>query len=459
MSLPNKIHTYIDAQKQALVQCVQESVRIPSVREAPLPGAPYGEKVAQALEHALQTAAGLGFETRQLDGQVGWCEYGEGDEMVAVLGHLDVVPAGDGWQCDPFCGEIAEGCLWGRGSMDDKGPLFAALYGLKALADSGAAMKRRVRIIFGTNEETGSADIPHYRATQELPVYAFTPDGEFPVIFAEKGILNVRVKAELTSGGTNHLLTMKGGEAPNVVPASCKAVVKCKNAEAMCHTLMGREPGAEICVDGDLLTITTTGKSAHGSVPHLGENAITKLALALHPSRYKGGAGDLIHFLARIIGRETDGKHLKIAMQDKMGALTVNVGTVCFDETHAEAVLNIRWPVTKTRGEVLSLLEKSVEEAGLKLEVLMAEDPLYCPCNAKLVTELMGVYEAYRPACKPLAIGGGTYAKTLPNTVAFGPLFPGREDRNHQANEFIGIEELMELCHIYADGIYKLANG
>ena len=168
----------VERQKEPLLQTLCESIRIRSVQQPAQEGAPYGPGVQQCLEHALAAARALGFATVDLDHQMGWCEYGTGDEMIAVLGHLDVVPEGNGWSFDPFGGIVQEGKVFGRGSMDDKGPTMAALYALAALRDSGLPLRRRIRLLFGTNEETGSADMKYYKAHGgELPVMGFTPDG------------------------------------------------------------------------------------------------------------------------------------------------------------------------------------------------------------------------------------------------------------------------------------------
>lgn len=187
-----ELRACVDALKPQLLSTLRQNIQIPSAQGEAEDGAPYGASVRESLVHVLDTARELGFRTENMDGHLGWCEYGEGDEMVAVLGHLDVVPAGDGWSCDPFGGELRDGKIWGRGTTDDKGPAIASLFALAALRDSGLPIRRRIRILFGCNEEAGSDDIKYYLANGgEIPVMGFTPDGEYPVINGEKGIINV----------------------------------------------------------------------------------------------------------------------------------------------------------------------------------------------------------------------------------------------------------------------------
>ena len=264
----------VERQKEPLLQTLCESIRIRSVQQPAQEGAPYGPGVQQCLEHALAAARALGFATVDLDHQMGWCEYGTGDEMIAVLGHLDVVPEGDGWSFDPFGGIVQEGKVFGRGSMDDKGPTMAALYALAALRDSGLPLRRRIRLLFGTNEETGSADMKYYKAHGgEMPVMGFTPDGEYPVINGEKGIINVTFSHTYTQTGPVQLASITGGTAHNIVPAAARAEIVCP-AEQKAE-LMQLAAGERIsCTETHRgFTLQAAGVSAHGATPEIGINA------------------------------------------------------------------------------------------------------------------------------------------------------------------------------------------
>ena len=189
------LNSLVLSKQDRLLSCLQENIRIPSVEGTPEEGAPYGIHCRRSLDHVLAAADAMGFKTCNVDGHVGWCEYGEGEEMVAVLGHLDVVPAGDGWSFDPWGGEIKDDKIFGRGTMDDKGPSIAALFALEALRDSGLSLKRRVRLIFGCNEETGATDVHYYlEHGGEVPVMGFTPDAEYPIINGEKGIIHLPIQ-------------------------------------------------------------------------------------------------------------------------------------------------------------------------------------------------------------------------------------------------------------------------
>lgn len=379
--------------------------------------------------------------------------------MIAVLGHLDVVPAGDGWTFDPYGGEVKDGCIWGRGTMDDKGPSFAALYALAALRDSGLPLKRRIRVLFGCNEETGAQDLKYYLANGgEIPVMGFTPDGEYPVINGEKGIINVTFRREYAQEGPLTILEIQGGTAANVVPAQAIAKLACS-----------KELAAQICqLDCPKIRCIATeygvrmeaeGVSAHGSTPGMGENAIGRLLLTLERLPFEGEAAQILRFLAKTLGMETNGKSAGIYLHDDMsGGLTLNLGVLKADETSIQLVINYRYPVTYQYEDCAPAFREKMAQCGFRVEKEAHKEKLYVPEDSPLVQTLMGVYRAHTPYTDPpKCIGGGTYAKSLPNIVAFGPIFPGDEVREHKSDEFITIDNLMKNAQIIAAAMYELA--
>ena len=447
------------AMEQALLSCLQENIRIPSVQGEAEEGAPYGADVRRSLDHVLACAEKLGFRTKNVDNYVGWCEYGEGDEMVAVLGHLDVVPAGDGWSFDPWGGEIRDGRIFGRGTMDDKGPSIAALYALAALRDSGMPLRRRIRLLFGCNEETGSADIKYYLAHGgEIPVMGFTPDGEYPVINGEKGIINVTFSHRYTQTGELKILSIHGGTAPNVVPASACAKLACPQALAQ-RICQLKAPKIRYTATEYGVFVEAEGVSAHGSTPGEGENAIGRLILALDTLPFEGEMADIIHFLAQKLAMETDGKSAGIYLQDAVsGELTLNWGTLDADGSSLSMKINYRYPVTKEFDDCGPALNESFAAAGFEKAAETHKAKLYIPEDSQLVRTLLKVYSEHTGHDgKAKCIGGGTYAKALPNILAFGPIFPGDEVREHKPDEFIEIPKLMKNAQIIAAAMYEMA--
>ena len=453
------LNEHVLAMEADLLACLQENLRIPSIQGEAAENAPYGIEVRKSLDHVLAAAERLGFHTENMDGHVGWCEYGEGEEMVAVLGHLDVVPAGDGWSFDPWGGEIKDDRIWGRGTMDDKGPSIAALFALAAIRDAGLPLKRRIRLLFGCNEETGSADMKYYLANGgEIPVMGFTPDGEYPVINGEKGIINVTFSKNYTQNGALKLLSIHGGTAPNVVPAAACAKLGCSQELAQ-RIVKLKAPKVRYTATDYGIFVEAEGVSAHGSTPGLGENAIGRLMLALDTLPFEGEVAEAIHFLAETLGMESDGKSAGIYLCDDVsGELTLNWGTLNADESKMSMKINYRYPVTKTYEDCGPAFNEKFASAGFVKDAEAHKAKLYIPEDSALVQTLQKVYVEHTGLDgKPKCIGGGTYAKALPNILAFGPIFPGDEVREHKPDEFLEIPKLMKNAQIIAAAMYEMA--
>lgn len=450
---------YVTNQTQPMLQCLSESLRIRSVLGPAAENAPFGTEVKRCLDHILCKASELGFETVNLDNHIGWCEYGEGEEMIVVLGHMDVVPEGDGWSFDPYGGEIRDGNILGRGALDDKGPTIAALYALAALRDSGLPLKRRVRVIFGCNEETGSRDVKYYVENGgEIPVMGFTPDASYPVINGEKGLVDVKYSKTYNQTGDLRLVRLQGGTAGNVVPAVAEAEFSCSPALAQQFAATTGDKVSFIPTESGLL-VRAEGVNAHGSTPWLGENAVGRLLLALDKLPLTGELKDAVHFLAEELGVEWDGASVGIALEDAVsGKLTLNLGIISGDENALSVVLNYRYPVSLHYEDCGPIINACFQKNGFAIDREGHTNSLYMPEDSELVQTLLHIYrEKTGRDEKPLSIGGGTYAKSLPNILAFGPAFPEDEDRAHQADEFAEVEKLVKTMEMIAEAMYALA--
>ena len=438
----------LDARESELIESLQELIRIRSVGEEA--GAhPFGDGPHACLMACLALGERLGFRTASVDDMAGYVEYGSGEEMVAVLGHLDVVPEGDGWNYPPYGAVIDNGRLYGRGAVDDKGPTVAALYALRAIADSGVALSRRIRVIFGLNEEKGSLCIKHYvNKGEELPVMGFTPDGEYPIINGEKGIVTATFARRLSADGEKRISAFSAGIAANVVPEFATA--------ELTFAPEGKLP-EKVSATGT--RVEARGVNAHGSTPELGENAIGRLLLSLDGLGLSGDHGEAVHFLAEHIGMETRGKSLGIALSDDIsGDLTLNFGVAKLEGDTLSVTINIRYPVTRKLEEFYPALVAKMEEGGFTETSLAHKQALYMPPESELIRCLSKVYEEQtgEPA-QLISMGGGTYAKAMPNTVAFGPIFPGDEAVEHKPNEYIELSKLMKNAKIIAAAMYEMA--
>ena len=447
---------YIRAHADELLAELAALIQIPSVVSEPEDGAPYGREPLRCLEHMLALCERLGLRTGKMDNRVGWCEYGDGAEMVGVLVHLDVVPAGGGWsEAEPFSGEIKDGRIYGRGTMDDKGPAVASVYALAALRDAGVKLTRRIRIIFGTSEEVGCDDIAWYvEHGGELPVIGFTPDAEYPVINGEKGIIDATYVKTLHQTGAYRLLKLEGGTASNISPAHAVAEIACP-----------ADAAAKIAADKVTVTpieggirVEAAGVSVHGSTPELGENAVGRLAQALAQLPFEGDAADCIAFLADRIGMECHGESLGLAMRDDLGPLTFNLGVMKLKDDALSLSFTIRYPVSKTYDDVFPRVERAFTLGGFTITDQWSKPSLYVSPESELIRKLSKVYEEQTGSAASLkTLGGGTYAKSMPNLVAFGPIFPGDVVREHQANEYVPVEWVLRNAEIIGAAMYELA--
>lgn len=404
-----------------IVNHISQIIRFDSSQKAPEEGAPFGKGARGALDYFLFLARSFGFETADYDGYAGEVIFGEGEEF-AVLAHLDVVPAGEGWSHEPFGGEIDRESkrIWGRGAMDDKGPAVVTLFAMKALKDEGFLPRRKIKLIVGCNEENGWACIDYYKAHAHMPDEGISPDADFPVIYAEKGILHVK----LAFPAEGNFTSLCGGGAANMVCARCEVSAP---ADKERMKLYGLSP--------ENGKIVAHGKSAHGSTPEKGSNAIAPILQYLRLD----GVYDAL------FGSCFGLKELK----DETGPLTFSPNVIGQSDGQIYVTCDIRYPATLDRNSVLG----AIERAGVPYEILHEQPPLFNDRKGKLVSTLCGVYnEVTGKEAQPVAIGGGTYARALKYGAAFGPEEEGEECTIHQPDEYITFEKI-ERCY----EIYKLA--
>jgi succinyl-diaminopimelate desuccinylase len=453
------VYKEIDKYQERMVADISRLVRCKSVAETPKPGMPFGEGPYKALQMALEISRELGLKTVDLDGYVGYAEYGEGEEYVAVPVHLDVVPEGTGWSVDPYEGVIKDGKLYGRGSSDNKGPSVAAIYALKVLKDLNVQTKRRVRVIFGTNEESGMACLDYYFQKEPLPLYGFSPDAEYPAYNREKGIMSVFLKKkteELTR--FTPIVSITAGSAINVVPESCTVTLKetwNDSLEILKDISEGKPGNVYFINEKPGKVIAARGTPAHGSRPEEGLNAVAVMLQYLFEKLPSLNECEFLQYIKENIGYETDGTSLGIAMEDGLsGKLTNNLGLFRMTEKEASAGLNIRYPVTCKGEDVLKGLKASARVKNIDVVMESDSPPLYVPEDHPLIQKLMTAYETVTGEKGELrSMGGGTYARKLQNRgIAFG----GTGHNVHQADEHIVIEELMRHARICTQAIYEL---
>ena len=462
----DKIDSLVAAYKDELIADMKAWISIPSVQAEPLPGKPFGENVAKALDLALDTARKYGFETRNIDYYAGDISLGSGEQTLGMLAHLDVVPAGEGWSHDPFGAEIDDGKIFGRGTIDDKGPALCALYAMRAVRDAGVPQEFGVRLILGCDEETGMSDMRYYASKVQMPDFGFSPDAGFPVINIEKGGCNVELSWQGGSDAEIPVLQLYAGERPNVVPAYAKAILSTENVSAAeieakiaCHAakvnqkLFVKDLGCGKC------EVSAEGVLSHGSLPEQGVNAASVLLIALKDIGAGANLAPALDMITTCIGMEPDGASLNIKCEDELSHnLSCNLGILRWDGKDFCATLDIRYPLCTNEVEILGNIVKTVSKYGVCVKQTSGHTPHHVPADHKIVKGLMHVYNKITGEdAKPIAIGGGTYSRMMPNTVAFGPVFPHEEDRCHIADECIDIDSMMKATRIYAHAIARLA--
>lgn len=466
--IDQKLADWIDNHRDEIIERTQEILRIPSIEGEASPGAPFGVETRRALDCALGVAEQYGLATKNLDGYAAHAEWRapdvDGDApIIGVLAHVDVVPEGDGWTHPPFGAEIHNGKIYARGAIDDKGPAMAGLFALLAVKECQVPLSSRVRVILGADEESGFGCVKHYFAREEMPATGFTPDAMFPIVYAEKGIADaVLTRPAPPEGERLHIVRLRGGLRPNMVPALAEAVLE--NAEAFWPPSQARLNAivgitTEETPNGQL-RVTAKGVSAHGSTPHEGVNAIALLCEALLQLDHQEDQVEVIQQI-RDWGRDLEGGSLGIAGQDDVaGPLTSNLGLIEYGDGQVSLTFNIRYPVTWDTNALRSRLEPVVQEKGWSIEKLFDQPPLYVPLDDPLSQTLMSVYQAETgDRGKPLTMGGGTYARAMRKGVAFGPAFPesGKEGGPHQADECWPVDDLIRATKIYAKAIARLA--
>lgn len=408
----------------------------------------------------------MGFAVRNFDGYAGDISLGEGAQTLGMLAHLDIVPAGDGWTHDPFACERADGRVYGRGVMDDKGPAVAALYAMRAVRDAGVQLKDGVRLILGCDEEVAMRGLTYYASKVKMPDYGFSPDAEYPLINIEKGGINILLSCQCAGEEEAQIpvYEINAGERVNVVPGTARAIVGTANVSVDEIRSRLEKADYKVSVTGlgeDRALIETTGVQAHASVPELGLNAAGLLFNAL--ARCGAGAGvcAALEAMDRYFGVEGDGSSAGIAAEDQeCGNLTCNIGLVRFDGRHFEVTLDIRYPLATTEEKILGQMCYKLTDTPLSVRRLSGRTVHHVPADHKVVKGLLEVYHDVTglPAY-PIAIGGGTYSRMMPNTVAFGINFPGDVDTCHMPDEYIDWEKFILSVKVFAHAIETLAQG
>ncbi len=458
-----KLREYFCRHRQEMMDDIAALIRIDSVNGEALPGMPFGEKPALALEKAMACARRMGFTAFNCDNHVVIVDLNNQPPRLDILAHVDVVPGGEGWTVtQPFVPLLKEGRLYGRGASDDKGPVMAALYAMRALRDMNIPLTGNVRLILGADEETACRDIAYYYSHCHEAPFTFSPDACYPVINTEKGGLYSRYSASWKEDfQLPRILKLQGGTAGNVIPGRAEAIVEglplglirevCAEIEAATgiaiSTEIGEQPGEVV--------LSSKGAGAHASTPWEGKNALTGLlqALIVMPFALCDGFRAL-QGLGRLFPHgDYYGVAAGVAQQDTLsGPLTLCTNVLSYSPTGLEGKMDCRAPLCASDESVRQVLQRQMAEVGVILDPASAmTPPHHVPEESPFVQTLLACYEEVmeeKGYC--MAVGGGTYVHRLKNGVAFGCMKTGVDYHMHGADEFLVIDEILRSAELFA---------
>ncbi len=461
------ILNWLKAHEEEMLTDISDLICINSEKMAAEPGKPYGAGPAAALDMALAKAKGYGFSVKNYEGYVGCADFNDGERCLDILAHLDVVPVeAEKWTVTaPFTPSIKDGCLYGRGSSDDKGPAMAALYAMRAVKELGIPLKKNVRLILGCDEECGSSDIEYYYRQEEEAPMTFSPDADFPVINLEKGhyVADITAAWPVVAPEGLSLKGIKCGTKFNVIPGECAVALSGEDDILVkAVTTQAGDLGVSVLTEKteDGLVIHIIGKSGHAASPEGANNALTAaLTLVSAMSLVDTPAIRAVRSLSKLFPHgDYSGEAAGVKMSDEIsGALTISLNMMELNETGMKASFDCRFPVCGNEENIAGVLGENAQALGLKLEDAPMHAPHYVPEDTPFIKTLLECYEAYKgKPGKCLAIGGGTYVHNLKNGVAFGPVELGTETNMHGDDEHMPIEDLIISAAIYALAIVKL---
>ena len=417
IQLRQDIDRFVAEHEAAIFAHIARLVAIDSVESEPLPGMPFGEGPTRVLEEGLRIAEELGLETANCENYIGYAQIGKGEDYLATITHLDVVPVGEGWKEDPFTMREREGWIIGRGVMDDKGPSVLCLYALKYLRDRQIPLRWPVRALLGINEETGMGDVEYYLAHYKAPLFCFSPDANFPLCNGEKGITRGRMVAKVP---LENIVDIKGGFVSNAIPDKAEAWIRAERVEP--------SPGLTVEREGNgLWHLTAAGIGGHASLPEGTVNAIGVLVDAILAQKLAGEQeAKFLRAVSALISN-SDGSGVGVQADDGLFKPLTIVGSVIgVEDGRMVQTYDSRFPTNTSGEKIASILRERFGEV-LEVETDRDAPPFYMSVDKPEVQACIRAYNSITGEnAEPYTIGGGTYARDFPNAVSFGPEHPER---------------------------------
>jgi len=453
--LERDIDAFIAGNREKILSDIGELVAVPSVEGAPAEGAPFGPGPRAAMDKALEIAGRLGLETENLGDRLGCAKISgqSGDKYIATITHLDVVPAGDGWSDDPFAMRRRDGYILGRGVMDDKGPSVLCLYALRYFKEKDVPLRYTLKALLGTAEETGMGDVAWFLQNFDAPLFAISPDADFPVVNGEKGILQGMLRAETP---LEKIVEFSGGFVRNAVPDKATALLKADAAS------LPQAKRIAVAEENGLARVTAKGVAGHASQPEGTVNAIGVLVDYLLENGLAGAEEARYLRLTQKLLSVSDGSGLGIAASDdKFTPLTVVGGMAGIENGRLWQSFDCRYP-TATDGETIVGTIRALAAGVCRVETVSDAKPFYVDAQAPAIRACVDAYnDVTGEGKKPFTIGGGTYARDFPFAVSFGPEhddrpFPAFAGDIHSVDEAACVDDFMEALKIYILALIRL---
>lgn len=455
-----ELERQVELSKDQIISTLQSLLRIRSVLDESTitSDAPFGKGINDALNFMTELGQKDGFKVVRDGGYALELSYGEGNESVGILCHLDVVPEGKNWTYPPYEARIVDNKIYARGSTDDKGPTIACYYALKIIKDNNIKLKKKIKLIFGTDEETGWRGISHYLANYPMPEIGFAPDCSFPLVYGEKGRMAIDLKINKVNKcavNADALVSIKGGERYNVVIDEAEGILTINKAEEFKTYLEQNHLDGDVIEDHNQYKYIIKGRSAHAMEPEKGINAGTHLCNFFKDYT----SNELVHYVANYHHLDFELKKLGLDYNDyEMGPLTCNIGIIDITRENSRVTLDIRYPERYDQPHFEKAYKEMIENQNLTITKFTHKAPHYVSPSDPLVVKLYNAYVTNTQDFenKPFTVGGGTYASTLKKAVAYGMGFPGEIELAHQPDECLDIDSLMKGVKIYLDAILAI---
>lgn len=459
---------HIEANKDYIIEDLIELVKIRSVATNKKPNMPFGEEIHRSLKYVLDKGKGMDFKIQNFCGYCGQIDAGYGDYTIGVLCHVDVKEEGKGWTKPPFSGEVCDGNIYGRGIMKGKAPLIACLYAMKFLKDENLIPEdKKVRMIVGADKETGTQGINYYKEYEVAPDIGFTPDGVFPVIYGEKGIMNFNLHMEFASeyDAPINIVQIVGGDSMDTVPSNASIILSCDDIfKDKIEAELKRFSEVEnieykTLSQNKLINIEFIGKKASSRNPYKGINSISYGLKFLANFEDFIDKREFIHEFNRLISTSYNGEKINCKLQDEdSGEFTFNVSTIDLNSDEVNIKINITYPISYIYSDILELVKNGFKYSSFRMDNINHVRAVSFSKDSFVVKKLMKVYREITgdEESQPYVISDETYARAMSNTVSFGPILPKNKKLSYEIDEFITIDELMNLVEIYAMAIYEL---